>query len=131
MSVGRLQTNAYIVEPALDAVAVRVRSASQRIFVQKISYTPAEFSPSAVLQFTDSLNGKIFGQVAVLPLAVGQTTQYIVDFGEDGTPLSTGANLLVKVLSGGMTGRLDIRAYQLPLYVVASRGTSSTAGFTA
>lgn len=131
MSAGRYQTNAYLTEPALDNVGVRVKSATQTIYVQKITYSPSEFVALSVLSFTDSLTGKSFGQISVLPVAVGQTTQYIVDFGADGTPLTRGANLLIKILSGGMTGKLDIKAYQIPAYVVAPRVASSTAGFTA
>lgn len=131
---GRLQCNASIVEPAIDSVVIRAKSALQTIYVQRISYTPLEFSPFTVLQFTDSLTGRGFGQISVLPLAVGQTTQYIIDFTAGmavGAPLSKGANLLLKILSGGMTGRLDIKAYQIPLYIVSAYVAPSTAGKTA
>lgn len=132
MAGGRLQTNAYINEPVADSVLVAVKSASQRIYVQRIRYAPSACIVGTVLSFIDSLTLKSLGKMTILPPALGSgTDEYTLDYGSNGFPLSTGASLTLAVLSGGVNGSLKVSAYQLPPYVVTPYVVPATAGFTA
>ncbi len=134
MPCGRQQTNANINEPAPNSVVVRARSAFQTIYLQKITYSPLGIVAGTVLAFIDSLTGQSVGLITVMPSSVAQPP-YVIDYSlgdsaSSGTPISQGANLVISVLSGGITGRLHIKAYQIPLYVVAPYVAPMTAGFT-
>jgi hypothetical protein len=128
MAGGRLQTNSNLVEPAMDAIVVRARSASQQVYVQVITYCPASFVPS-VFSFVDSLTGQSIGRITVLAVALGPV-QYTINYGNQGLPLTKGAHLQLQILQGGATGRLHVEAYQLPLLVWSPYVAPSTAGFT-
>lgn len=134
MAGGRLQTNVSINDPSPASIVVQARTASHTIYIQKIVYSQSVLVPGTVLSFIDSITGVSLGLMSIMPSAIVQTT-YTMDFGlEDpsaaGTPLSKGAHLVLSIISGGVAGRLLVKAYQLPLFVVAAYVAPATAGFT-
>jgi hypothetical protein len=118
MALGRAQCNASIADPSIDSILVTAKSTRQRIYVQSITYTPTSYVAGTVLNFLDSLTGVSIGQISIVPVTVGYTMQYPLDFGDTGIALSLGANLKLAVASGGVIGRMLVKAYQLPLYVI-------------
>ena len=136
MAGGRLQCNVSLSEPTIDSVVIRARSSAHTIYMQKVVYSPsAVIVPGTVLAFLDSITGASIGLITVMPASVAQPP-YVIDYGvgdsiTSGVPLTKGANLIMSILAGGMTGRLHVKAYQLPLYVVTPRVFPATAGFTA
>ena len=127
MAGGRLQTNVSLSEPVADSILVQARSAVRRVYVQKVIYSPNDFVANTVLNFIDSITGQSIGQITV----VAGVSQYPLDFGYNGTLLTTGASLVLAILSGGATGRLRVEAYQLPLMINTPYVAPHTAGFTA
>lgn len=119
MPCGRIQSNATIDEPAVGSILVQARSPLQTIYVQKIVYAPTNINAGTILSFIDSLTLVSVAAITVLPPSVAQPP-YVIDFTvgdspSSGTPLSQGANLVLAVLAGGVSGRLHIKAYQIPL----------------
>ena len=127
MAGGRLQTNVNLSEPVANSILVTARSVVRTVYVQKVTYSPNDFVANTVLNFIDSITGQSIGQITV----VAGVSQYYLDFGYNGTPLTVGANLVLAILSGGTTGRLQVNAYQLPLMVATTYVAPHTAGFTA
>ncbi len=127
MAGGRLQTNARVNEPVANAVLVPVRSAAQKIYVQRVVYSPVNYVAGTVLNVVDSLTGVVIGQITVLP----NVSQFPLEFGYNGMPLSLGASLLLSIVSGGVSGQMQVDAYQLPLMVNTPYVAPHTAGFTA
>ena len=131
MPCGRAQCNVNLNEPVVGSVLIFAKGPTQVVHIQKITYSPTEFTSGTVLSFIDSLTSVSIGTVQVLPLAIGLSTQFVLDFGDAGTPLSVGASLVLAVPAGGVTGQLEILAYQIPLYVGVLYVAPQTAGFTA
>ncbi len=135
MAGGRAQTNVSINDPQPTSILIQVKSPLHTIFVQKIVYSPANvIVPGTLLGFIDSLTKQTIGTITVMPPSVAQPP-YTIDYGvgdstTSGTPLSQGASLVLAVFSGGVIGRVHIKAYQLPLFVVAPYVNPQTAGFT-
>ena len=134
MAGGRIQTNISINDPSPLSILVQARSPLQTVYVQKIVYAPSQTIAGTVLSFIDSLTGQSIGRIVVLPDSA-QAVPYVIDYataGEhlDGTFLSKGASLQLSILSGGVVGRLHIKAYQLPNSVVTPTPAPMTAGFT-
>ena len=127
MAGGRLQTNVNLSEPVANSILVQGRSAVRTVYVQKVTYSPNDFVANTVLNFIDSITLQSIGQITV----VAGVSQFFLDFGYNGTPLTVGANLVLAILSGGTTGRLKVDAYQLPLMVNVAYVAPHTAGYTA
>ena len=135
MSCGRYQTNASINEPGPNSVLIQVKNPLQTIYIQKIVYAPLGIVAGTVLSFIDSLTLQSIGLITVMPPSVAQPP-YVIDFGagdsgSSGTALTKGASLVLSVLSGGVTGRMHIKAYQIPLFINVAYVAPKTAGFTA
>ena len=124
MAGGRAQSNVSINDPSPLSVLVAARSPFHTVYIQKIVYSPSStIVPGTVLGFLDSLTFQSIGTITVMPPSVAQPP-YTIDYGigdstTAGTPLSKGASLILSIVSGGVVGRLHIKAYQLPLFIVA------------
>ena len=99
MAGGRLQTNVNLSEPVANSILVTARSVVRTVYVQKVTYSPNDFVANTVLNFIDSITGQSIGQITV----VAGVSQFFLDFGYNGTPLTVGANLVLAILSGGTT----------------------------
>ena len=135
MAGGRAQSNVSINDPQPSSVLLFARSPLHTVYIQKIVYNPSNvIVPGTVLGFLDSLTNQTIGTMTVMPPSVAQPP-YIIDYGigdstTAGTPLSKGANLILSIFSGGVVGRIHIKAYQLPPYFVTPYVAPKTAGFT-
>ena len=128
----RYQSNVNLFEPLPNSVLVAPRSAAQHIIVQKIRYYPSVYIDGTVLSFTDSLTGITLATMSVAPMSVGLSPDAnTINFDEDGVPLSTGASLILNVLSGGISGSMQIDSFQLPVLIMTPYVAPQTAGFTA
>jgi hypothetical protein len=130
---GRKQSNVNLFEPQTGSVLVQVLSAVQCIIIQRIRYYPTTYVAGTVLNFLDSLTSQVIGAMTIVPPGSAPGSDgYVIEFDDrDGYPLSTGANLVLSVLSGGVTGALEVDCFQLPLHVVVPYVAPQTAGFTA
>lgn len=134
MPGGRYQTNINVSERSVGSILVQVKSPSQTIYVQKITYVPTTIIPGTVVTFLDSITGQSIGLMTVMPASINQSP-YVIDFSigvplTAGSALTKGANLILGVTSGGISGRLYIQCYQLPLFNVPTYVAPHTAGFT-
>ena len=98
-------------------------------------YNPLTIIAGTVLGFIDSLTLQSIGTMTIMPASIAQAP-YVVDFGAgdtntSGTPLTKGASLILSVISGGVNGRMHIKAYQLPLFINIAYVAPHTAGSTA
>ena len=128
----RYQSNVNFFEPLPNSVLLSPRSAAQHIIVQKIRYYPTTYIDGTVLTFTDSVSGNILATMQVAPMVVGLSPDANkIDFDEDGVAMMTGASLILNVISGGISGSMQIDSFQLPVLIMTPYVAPQTAGFTA
>lgn len=96
--------------PSVTPVLIAAASATKRIRVLFISFTPSSSATTGTLTFLDSLTGKAIGALTVSPTTANQLA---LDFGQAGIKLSPGAHLLLGI-TGGAIGRLHVDAVQVP-----------------
>lgn len=131
MAGGRAQSNVNLFEPQVGSILVQVQNPLQHIIVERIRYMPTTYVANTVLSFIDSLTNQSIGSIIVVqPGLDALASSYVLEWDTDGFPLSVGANLILGVLSGGVTGSLEVDCFQLPLYIVTPYVAPMTAGFT-
>lgn len=89
------------------------KSANHTIYIQRITFAPTTYA-AQTLTFQDDAGTPVkIGHMSI-PAAAPTTgiCQYVIDYGPEGTPLTTGKNLDVIFSAAGPAGRLVVEAYE-------------------
>jgi len=97
--------------PTVNNILITAKSSTRTICIQRVTFVPIQYL-DGTLSLVDSITGEAIANL-VIPSSgpsLGRN-MYYEDFGPRGTPLTTGANLILGV-TGGAVGRLHIEAFQ-------------------
>lgn len=92
-----------------DATLITATSASHTIFVQRIIVWITTDAAQS-WEFEDSAATPV--EIAEVTTSPGVNTRWDFDYGEEGTPLTEGTNLVLDVSATGLAGRIKVYAYQ-------------------
>ena len=100
-----------------DTTLVTVRNANHTLFIQRI-FVWITTDAAQSWSFKDSAGTPIVK--AKVPTSPGADTLWTFDYGEEGTPLTEGTNLLLDVSAAGLAGTIKVQAYSKLTSTVAA-----------
>lgn len=104
-----------------DTTLVTVRSTSHTIYIQKIIFYVTT-SAAQSISFEDSnASAKQIFEIAASPL---DNTEFSVDYGDEGVPLTEGKDFKMMVSAAGNAGMLKWYGYQRLTAAVAAGSTN-------
>lgn len=107
---------------------VSVKNANYTLFIQQITFSPTTYAAKS-FTFQDNAGTPVPGGLMSIPAAAPTTgsdqDQFTLEYGDTGTALTEGVDLLLKMSAAGAAGRLHIEGYQKQTKAVGSYAGAS------